>query len=297
MKKEEYLLKRIAKNDHMHGIFFDKIDYIKREDSYIHPLEKDKDIDFSIGENVFYKFNSLGFRSDEFTDKHDGKHILFAGCSETEGSGGNLDALWAWITYNKISEKDKLSGFYNIGRAGWGWQIIISNVLEYIKSYGSPDYLFIMFPNIGRNIKWLKRDDNEFEIYYQEMLLPYLTNSNDDILKRPVTTVDFQRKILVDFILIIKLFEEYCNFNNINLYWSTWDKLDHDNYLNLNIFNNFVEMEDNMENFLINRPEYFEKIKKQRTDWIRKRDGHQGYLPHLLWANNFLTNMSFDPII
>ena len=55
---------------------------------------------------VSYEYNSNFFRCDEFTDSHKEKyHVVFGGCSETEGIGGNLNESWAYKLYLKLKEK------------------------------------------------------------------------------------------------------------------------------------------------------------------------------------------------
>ena len=63
--------------------------------------------------SVNYYYNTESFRCDEFKKDHDGLHILFAGCSETEGIGGNVEDAWPTMLLNKM--KSKNSGFFNIG--------------------------------------------------------------------------------------------------------------------------------------------------------------------------------------
>ena len=291
-----YIIKNIMNTKETSALFFNQIQraYRKYATEFVQPNEK---IFYKVDENdksIIYKYNSLGFRSDEFTKEHNGLHVLFSGCSETEGSGGNLEDLWSWMLYQKLLESHSLSGFYNISRAGWGWQSIVSNLIQYIGEYGSPDYLFIMFPNIGRNIKWVKTDSKDQEIYHQEMVIPYSSKSEEDPLSRKPITIEFQRNILVNNILIIKLFEEYCRSKNIKLYWSIWDQLDQKNYESLNVFNNFIKVDETLESFINNNFEEFEFSIKKKENWLRKRDGHHGYLPHFIWYKNFLKVSGLD---
>jgi hypothetical protein len=57
-----------------------------------------------------YKFNSHGFRSDEFVDQ---ASILFLGCSMTVGIGVPYDTTWAKIVANTLNLK-----CYNLGIGG-----------------------------------------------------------------------------------------------------------------------------------------------------------------------------------
>lgn len=99
---------------------------------------------------VVYRYNNEFFRSDDFSTVHDGKHVLFAGCSETEGQGGNMEDSWGHMVFEKIKDSNNVNSFYNLGRAGFGWQKIISQTQLYIKKYGKPDLMFVLLPNVGR---------------------------------------------------------------------------------------------------------------------------------------------------
>jgi hypothetical protein len=53
---------------------------------------------------IVYKYNNKGFRCEDFTTDRKGMHILFGGCSETEGAANLLEDVWAKVLYNKIKE-------------------------------------------------------------------------------------------------------------------------------------------------------------------------------------------------
>ena len=82
--------------------------------------------------SITYQYNEDFFRADPFTKNHDGKHILFGGCSETEGVGGNIEDSWSHMLYSKISKEEKCSGFFNLGKSGWGWSRLIINSLFFL---------------------------------------------------------------------------------------------------------------------------------------------------------------------
>lgn len=100
-------------------------------------------------QSVIYQYNNEYYRCDDFTDIHKGLHILFAGCSDSEGVGGNIEDSWTYQVFKNIKVNKDISGFFSIARAGFGWQKIISNFLIYISKYGKPDIFMVMMPNIG----------------------------------------------------------------------------------------------------------------------------------------------------
>tara|TARA_R110001606_G_scaffold17539_1_gene67852 strand:- start:355 stop:1260 length:906 start_codon:yes stop_codon:yes gene_type:complete len=114
---------------------------------------------FGITLKDLYSINSHGLRCDELTKQHDGKHILFAGCSVTFGEGVPLEHTWAHKTYTKISEKEKTSGYYNIAQSGSSSNWIIIQVLKYIRDYGVPDVLFINFPDATRELGYVENKE------------------------------------------------------------------------------------------------------------------------------------------
>jgi hypothetical protein len=287
---KSYNMKPIKKKELLKALFFNEIDNTIRtpEEKFVNFGENPNLKSIKKDESITYEYNSLGFRSDEFIKDHDGKHILFSGCSQTEGVGGNLDSCWSYITYSELSKENKLSGFFNLARYGWGYDIIISNIMTYINIYGKPDQIFILFPNIGRSYMWKEGNDENFEIFYYQGSVP---NSSKELDNRSSwkkrITVEEQRSHFIVFTMLIKLFEEYCITNNIDLKWSTWDREDADNCINVGIFKKFVDM-SNPYVFIKNNSEFFLNNIKIRKDWERKRDGHSGYLFHYNWSQSFL---------
>lgn len=114
----------------------------------------------------FYKINSYGFRSEEFSSEHDGKHVLFAGCSVTFGDSMFIENSWAKLLYNKLSETNNLSGYYNIGMPSASIQDVASLLGTYVESIAIPDVVFINLPAIirdrGAGIENLKNIMNSY---------------------------------------------------------------------------------------------------------------------------------------
>ena len=108
---------------------------------------------FGLSVKDLYRSNSSFFRSDEFSKKHDGLHILFAGCSITFGDGMFEEYSWPYLVHQKISQSMKTSGLYNIAFPGANHSDIILQIFKYINEYGNPDLIFINFPDIERQIE------------------------------------------------------------------------------------------------------------------------------------------------
>lgn len=266
------------------------------------PPERSQPINFKNEGNVQYVYNNEWFRCDDFTKNHDGIHILFAGCSETEGVGGNLDEAWPSLFLNKIKENNKVSGFYNLGKAGWGWQKIINNFIIYAEKYNFPDYFFCLLPNVGRGFYWVNEpapdlSDNlskqshpgyfRYEQRFTELDV-FRMNSigKEQPHKYKALTKDDYFKQIIDFIQGWKLFEKYCESNGTKVIVATWDTLDQDNFeiMKLDTMINYCKIQyDKQFTDLVNaHASEIEKLK------MNKRDGHRGLIYHILWSNAFL---------
>jgi hypothetical protein len=235
---------------------------------------------------VEYKYNNIFFRSDDFISNHNGLHVLFSGCSESEGVGDNIENAWTNILYKKISESTKCSGFFNLSRAGWGWSKIIANALIYFEKYGYPNLYFILLPNHQRMHKFY-RNDLESAYWQHEQLYPkgFYVDKGDNKNKNILSEEKEYNENFLNFLLSWKLFNKICKDNNVKLIFSTWDELDSDNIKKLNMFDNFLDM--NTKNMCEPYMKKWYKVNKKTQYDIRKRDGHQGLVTHNFWADSF----------
>lgn len=233
---------------------------------------------------VSYVFNNEYFRCDEFTNIHNGRHILFAGCSETEGQGGNLEDAWGNILLEEVKKTQNVSGYYNIGKSGYGWQKVITQLRVYIAKYGKPDNLFVLLPNMGRSIEW-SIGGNMWHARQEHPILHENEKSFEENMYMGIQTPEKYKKTFIDFVISWRLFEDFCAASGINLLWGTWKDVDNYNIDKLNLFNNFVPLYDD---------DLFRNIERYRKDAllgdkdINKRDGHHGRLFHEFWADRML---------
>lgn len=112
---------------------------------------------------TFYKLNNYGNRCDDLTKVHDGKHILFSGCSVTTGEGMALDYVWAKVVYDKISKDEKTSGYFNISQPGGSIIGIVNQAMTYIGEFGSPDVIFLNLPTLDREDRYLRQGFEDIE--------------------------------------------------------------------------------------------------------------------------------------
>lgn len=160
----------------------------------------------------FYTLNSNGLRSDEFISDHNGKHILFAGCSNTYGQGIPAELVWANKLYKKISETEKVSGYFNIGFIGATTIEVIMQTYLYIEKYGAPDVIFALLPDTHREItkvfKWqfLKEMMDQHGKTAQVKISEYLNADHINLVA----------------IFMYNNFYKFCKENGIKLYSLSW---------------------------------------------------------------------------
>lgn len=231
---------------------------------------------------ILYKYNSNFFRSSEFTTNPSRPHILFAGCSQTEGIGGNLETVWPTIFLQNSNVEDKT--LYSLARSGWGWQMIIDNIRIYIREYSKPDYIFILLPNISRRFEFDTINNNDY-CYMQR----YPKSSGGPSEKEDIGILSKNEyfESLMNFVVGWRLFIDYCNSNNIKILWSTWYFNDLENLKTLKMIDSsYVPMNiDDQVDYVATQ--YQSGWKKTEHD-LKKRDGHAGTLINMYYANCFL---------
>lgn len=157
-----------------------------------------------------YKVNTYGYRCDEFTENHEGKHVLFTGCSITFGEGiPDLEDTWAKKIFNVYKAIGKVSGFYNIAVPGTGIQFQVINLFRYFSRYGNPEVLFF---NISE--------------YHRGYVIGPETNKIINGFYSDPVTWRIMEKINYEYYFML---EQYCKSNNIKLISWTWDFIRHKN--------------------------------------------------------------------
>jgi hypothetical protein len=160
----------------------------------------------------------------------------------------------------------------------------------YVDTYGAPDYLFTLLPNLGRFFEW--DDESESFLYVQR----YPNNggaSTDQLDEEKIPSVIFlekplqkmeHRKAFIDFSIGWKLFEKYCESVGTKLLWASWDYKENKNYELANISKNYFPLsEEGLMDFIReSRPDG----KLQQFD-LSRRDGHAGILVNNYWASEF----------
>lgn len=84
--------------------------------------------------DIVYKFNSYGFRCDEFHEESE-LPIVFLGCSMTEGVGLPIEHTWSWMLCEKFRKATgKKIPYWNLAIAGTG-PMTQANLLYHFRKY------------------------------------------------------------------------------------------------------------------------------------------------------------------
>jgi hypothetical protein len=168
-----------------------------------------------------YKLNYNGFRSQHFKELNNNDiNILYAGCSFTFGEGLPYEFTWTTLLTNKIKDfyKNKNIEAYNVGYMGSSIHLVIRNVMAFIRNFGKPDYIFINFPDIARNINYCDRLNRYEKVFYSKR---HFENKMNPIQLQYTKNFVIEDSILLA-VDLINMLEDYCESNNIKLIWTTW---------------------------------------------------------------------------
>jgi hypothetical protein len=213
------------------------------------------------------ELNNFGFRSEEFKKTHNEKHVVFSGCSYTFGTGVGFDDTWSKVTYEKINNKIKCSGYFNLGVPGSSLFHAITDLFKYFKEYGNPDIIFLNIPDLVRLYSFDKKTKKIINSFYNEES------------KSVLYLLAYQYYFMLD---------QYCKENNIQLYSFSWrfsEQEDTDDFIKSKI-----EKFDTFYNYSINDLLLFvigHKDKNKNTKFLDLgSDGeHLGISYHAYWGN------------
>lgn len=220
----------IFKGTHSSGRIWNKFDLennstvVRKENlAFDHPLVKS------------YKVNSMGHRSNEFMDEPD---LLVAGCSQTFGEGILEEHMWANLLANKLGTERHV----NLSFSGWSIGTIVISIFNYIRKYGQPKTIAIMFPDPYRLAM----------PYNTDVAVPWASGTRPDITGNSAgitrTSLELDRTVpkysrtphnlletlpyefaIADAIYAVQRIVDYCKDMSINLVWGTWHE--HTSYL------------------------------------------------------------------
>ena len=246
-----------------------------RTDGNFHYLDKlpaENIIDKSV--QVLYKYNQNWFRCDNFTKNHNGLHILYSGCSNTEGYGANIENTWPHMLHSHLSNFNTISGYFNLGKGGNGLHKILNSFIAYIKEYGKPDYFFVLAPSVLRVWEW---EDGFWKYKTKPLYATYEDKIKELILDH--------RKEFPNWLTLMNALEAICNTNDIKFLWTTWDNNETINIIQTELFNNSFFPLPPRYDFIVEK--YRPGLKMNKGD-LRARDGHPGKVVHEIWSDYFI---------
>jgi hypothetical protein len=192
-----------------------------------------------------YTFNSLGYRSNEFTDLAD---ILVAGCSQTYGIGVPDDFVWGKILSKKLN-----MSYANIGLSGKSIPRIVHTIFAYFKEVGNPRYLCVVFPEMSRltipvNEFLISENDKEYNIADTNINKYKEIKDKPKYAKAPYSAEEIitQEFTIWESLNHIQMLEQYCASSNIKLFYGSFD-IEANKVLNYakntEYYSSFVELE------------------------------------------------------
>jgi hypothetical protein len=225
----------------------------------------------SINPDIYYKINNYGYRSDDILKENSESNFLYGGCSNTFGIGIPKISIWSH-QLNTILSGEK---FINLGINGGSYKTIVYDVFNYIRNFGKPKGIFLLFPNIERQITFVGKKDNDINIFVNV----YRNTSKQQQIESVIT----QKSNMFEFYNTIKMLEDYLLELKVPLVWTTWDNSLNNYILSNNWFDNYISS-DNFDIF--NRIQSSPKPQKLDNNyWNVARDGsHLGSKYHLYYA-------------
>lgn len=175
------------------------------------------------GRNFDYAINNLGFRSETFKCLDKNKYtILYAGCSQTFGTGLPIDLVWHSHLTNEIAKTTDIEiQTYNLGMTGASIQYICRTINTFIDLYGKPDAVFVLLPNISRDISYSKIFKSFRHMDFEN--IKYIINT---ILRSPYNiwyTLRYKHEDkLMQSMTNLAMLESICTAYGIDLYWASW---------------------------------------------------------------------------
>ena len=221
---------------------------------------------------ISYKINNYGYRSDDIEKENVSNNFIFSGCSNTFGIGVPIESIWA----HQINEELGGEKFINLGMNSGSHKTIVFDIFRYIKNFGKPKGVFVLFPNMERHIGFNKdKDKNIFILVYRNPKGREDMQKCLDAIPEDVAFFEFYHTVM--------MLEDYLEALDIPLVWATWDKKLNQRILDTKGFRNYV----NTENFdIFDKTDAIGKPEKFNNDyWTIARDfSHMGTKSQMFYA-------------
>ena len=238
------------------------------------------------GPQVVYKINKDGFRSNHFSEfNKDKDSILFGGCSITLGEGLPEDLTW----YKQISKELSIDSFYNVSSTGASTRLIVKNILTFIRKYGSPKFIFVLFPDFARDLQY----DLTSKKIVSCLVHPQWISAPKKFITHKVYTLNYSEEYgAFNAIEHIRILEDVCNYLGIKLIWSNWSKPANDVLENIK-FRNYFKIDGSFSFNDKDKAYDSNKIDEEVPYWSVAQDGiHPGSGWNKRVAENFINEFN-----
>lgn len=208
------------------------------EIGYYAPYAKNVIINKSSGESFVptvdeqntYEINSLGLRGEVYTDSD----VIASGCSITFGIGVPEEGRWTSLLSDKINKN-----IMNLGNPGGSVATICNQIIHYCMNNKMPKQIFCLMPDFVRNMvvvdkefyrSGVKRENVGTNDYLELMFCnPTIKTDGNFVFmetkdKRNIEDSVSPHQLILNAVNYIYVLESFCLSNNIQLYWTTWDK-------------------------------------------------------------------------
>ncbi|MCI1046937.1 hypothetical protein [Caballeronia zhejiangensis] len=165
-----------------------------------------------------YKFNQLGFRSDELDSECDNR-ILFAGDSFALGEGVPLDRLWCYRYLQFVAQQTgKPLHYYNVGASGASSRRILRNVIAATTQYQF-DKVIAIFAHWSRisvvvEAEWKMLIPTDFQ--------PGFRRRMGGLDSKAMFKAVNEETLFVNWLQDILMCKMHCDSKGVPFHWFTW---------------------------------------------------------------------------
>jgi hypothetical protein len=240
----------------------------------------------TVDEHNTYKINSLGLRGEVDLDAD----VLASGCSITFGIGLPEGGRWTNLLSNRMNKS-----VMNLGNPGGSVATICNQIIHYCMNNKMPKQIFCLMPDFVRNMvvvdkefykSGVKRENVGTRDYLELMFCnPTIKTDGDRVFmetkdKRNIEDSVSPHQLILNAVNYIYVLESFCLSNNIQLYWTTWDKPSSMVMEQLLMLDNFK-----LKNFV---PFYPKQATDQLNIFIKNNcssDHNSEFRDHLCWPS------------
>jgi len=244
-------------------------------------INDNKTIEQLFDPELTYKLNNFSYRSENFNSEKSSENLLFSGCSFTYGIGVPYDSTWAYMLNESLGYKN----FYNLGMGGGSFESIIFDIYTYIKKFGLPQGLIVLFPP---PIRVMTLEDKKqirivpFRvIHMKEKEEKKFFRENKDLLDYDLWILKFYHMVTALELFLEKL--------GVKFIWGCWDFYVNKVFKNVTGLKNYIDIYgpdyghfvSAVENNEIDYSDYVNKY------WQNARDTHPSVKEQFLFYKVF----------